>query len=451
MGLFSLLGVARDGVLAQGAALSLTGQNIANVATPGYTRRVAQLTPQLTGGVMFSGAKRSFDRFAHGNVINQQAKYSSANTRGSALAAVETVIASEGTTVGGAASQMIAAFNSLASFPTDPSVRAEVVGKAEDFTRIVASNAKQLDSLSSGLYEQAVDVTSGVNRHLKKIAELNIRIVEAEANGGDADALRDTRDGELVELGKKIGVKAIEDGKGQMTVFGAGATLLHDGEVAPLEVDFDNDGKLRFFVQGATKSDVTTRITDGELGGIREARDVDLVKVRTDLDKYAYDVATTINAVHAAGYGADGVTGRNLFLVTATPTGAASQLTLDPALANNPTAVAAADVAGQLPGGNKNALKLAELGEAKVFGGEDLSTRFGNIAADIGARRQSADAETIMREDTLAVAESINDSASGVSLDEEMVDLTRYQRAFEASTKVLRVVDQLLEGLLNAL
>jgi flagellar hook-associated protein 1 FlgK len=73
------------------------------------------------------------------------------------------------------------------------------------------------------------------------------------------------------------------------------------------------------------------------------------------------------------------------------------------------------------------------------------------MASDVGFRKNAADSEVRLRTDTLAVAESLSDGANGVSLDEEMVDLSRYQRAFEASSKVLRTADELLQALMEAI
>jgi flagellar hook-associated protein 1 len=268
--------------------------------------------------------------------------------------------------------------------------------------------------------------------------------------GGDASSLQDQRDLVVQEIGERIGARTVEDASGRLTLFSAGAVLVEGDRALAINVDLDAGGKLRFTAQGATSLDLTSRIDSGTLGGIREARDVDLVKTKQGLDAYAFDVAATFNAMHSGGYGLDGATGRALFTTTASANGAAAAMTISEAIDGHPERIAAALTAGQVPGGNANAVRLAELGEKDAFGGASLANRYAAIASDVGTRRVAAENEEVLRTDTLAVAEALAQDASGVSLDEEMVDLSRYQRAFEANTKMLRAVDELLETLMNA-
>ena len=215
-------------------------------------------------------------------------------------------------------------------------------------------------------------------------------------------------------------------------------------------MDLAPDGAMRLFVVGVSKTEVTSRIDTGTLGGLREARDVDLAKTMASLDSYAFDVSNAFNAVHTTGFGQDGQTGRPLFTVPSAQTGAASTMALEASLAGHPERVGASAATSDLPGGNTIALKLAQLADTTAFGGSTLADRFAAMAMDIGLRKGNADGELELRTDTLAVADSLADAANGVSIDEEMVDLTRYQRAFEASSKVLRTADELLRTLLES-
>src|SRR5262249_36152814 len=161
-------------------------------------------------------------------------------------------------------------------------------------------------------------------------------------------------------------------------------------------------------------------------------------------------LSQAVNTTHAAGVGTDSSTGNALFTQPTQVTGAAHAMAIDPGMAGHPERVAAAANASDLPGGNDNALALAAIGSKPLAGGGTPAQRFGALAANVGAAKSAADAEQKMRADTLTTANNAYESASGVSLDEEMVNVTKFQRAFEASQQVLRTADELLDGLMKA-
>lgn len=451
MSLFSLLGTARDGMAAQSAALSTTSANVANVSTPGYTRRVAVLeTTAVDGGVRYASTARTFDRFAYANVIDQQAKLSAAASRAGALSEVENAIAPTDNNIGDQAVNFIASWNTLAGSPEDPSLRADVLDKADQLASTINQTQTQLSSTSETLLGQAGDTVKQLNSDLAHIADLNQQIATAQGTGAETNGLRDQRDAAIRAVGSAIGAKAIEGNDGRVTLYAAGAVLVEGDHSSTLSMTLDaTTGAMRFFAQGAAKNEITTGVTTGTLGGVREARDVDLAATQKNLDQYAFDVANTFNAIHASGYGSDGNTGRALFTITATATGAAKAMAVDPAMAGHPERVATAGSLGELPGGNTAALKFANLADSASFGGQTLADRFAGLATDIGFRKVGADNEQTLRTDTLASAESANDSASGVSLDDEMVNLTAYQRAFEASSKVMQTANALFDSLMS--
>lgn len=449
MSLSGLLNIARSGMMAQSGALGVTGQNVTNATTAGYTKRVASMAPLASGGVIFNGEIRTFDKFAYAHVVEQSGRRASADARASALARIEAIIAPPSQTIGDRSTALMTSFTTLTAYPLDPAVRADILSKADDFASTIAAAALSLSETSKEILQQAQGVVGEINDRLGHVAELNTKIAEAKAQGSDASTLRDQRDQWVREIGDRIGVRAVEDPQGRVTLFGAGAVLVEGNRTSAMSLDLDGTGNMRITVRGASTIDVTSRVDSGALGGLREARDVDLARARSGLDAYAFDVGNTLNAAHMDGFGLDGGTGRPLFAVSATQAGAAASISLDPNMRDRPDRVAAAGSASELPGGNGAATKLAQLSDSDSFGGASLANRFASLAGDVGTRRASAEAEKALRDDTLALAETISESASGVSLDEEMVDMSRYQRAFEAASKVLRMVDELLANFLR--
>ncbi|MEO8876142.1 MAG: flagellar basal body rod C-terminal domain-containing protein, partial [Polyangiaceae bacterium] len=130
---------------------------------------------------------------------------------------------------------------------------------------------------------------------------------------------------------------------------------------------------------------------------------------------------------------------------------AAKNMAIDPAIAGRPEKIAASTTASGLPSGNDNANKLSALASTSIGIGGTPTQTFASIASTVGLAKQSSDNEVELRTSTLAQAQTLNSSASGVSLDEEMANLTQYQRAFQASSKVLQTADALLQSLIDSL
>ena len=103
----------------------------------------------------------------------------------------------------------------------------------------------------------------------------------------------------------------------------------------------------------------------------------------------------------------------------------------------------------ELPGGNDVALEIAGLAGKPLGLASNPAAAGGDITGTLGTKKSSADAELALRRDTVAQAETLRESASGVSIDEEMVNLSKFQRAFQASVRVLQTADELLAGLLR--
>jgi len=456
--LFSLLGVARDGMQAQSSGVSVTGQNIANVNTPGYVRRGVLLSARpfgrdSNGGVSVNGISRTFSRFAHGRVVEEHGRRGAASARASALSTTEAAIAPSSGTISDRVNSFFQSLDTLSGAPSDTSARLAVLQRAGALAQQVSTTASDLAAQRDGLFDQARGVAGEVNERLARIATLNRSIAEATSLGDAGADLRDQRDQLVQEVGDRLGARAVEDASGQVTLFSAGTVLVEGGNASSVSVTLDPANNLRLQVQqpGGATTDATAAMTQGTLGGLREARDVDVPSVQAALDRFAFDLSTAVNTAHASGFGLDGVTGRNLFSAPAVAAGAARAMALNPALAGQPDRVGAAGAATDLPGGNTVALQLAGLSSRALAGGTTPpAERFGAVASDLGVRLQAANAEEQLRDETVQQAETLRESASGVSLDEEMVNLSKFQRAFEASTRVLRVADELLDTLMKS-
>jgi flagellar hook-associated protein 1 len=453
-----LLYTARDSLAAQSYGLSVTGQNITNVNTPGYVKRDALLETRAlgtatTGTVTANGLRRATDIYIERRELTARGNASAASEHDRQLASVEAMFNDLGATgMGTALDGLYSSFSALAANPNDPTARSAVLGAADSFANRANQIGNSLSDQKNELFKAAQDTTSQINDRAKSIAMLNRQIMAAEAQGEDAADLKDQRNNALLGLSQMVDIRTIADSKGGIVVQASGGTIVDGVDARVLSVGLHDDGSLKFSIarEGDTPTEVTQFLTGGTLAGIKEARDVDLFNVADRFDKLVFDVASSVNTQHAAGFGKDGTTGRNLFDVPAVTLGSARAIKLGASVAGNPDAVAASSDATSLPGGTGNAVALANLWDKPLgSSGRTAAETYGDIVGSIGQRKaavaQAVDTQNAIRDQI----QSMRESVSGVSLDEEMVNLTKYQRAYEAAGKVLQTADELLQDLMN--
>ncbi len=468
--------MARKALQAQQVAIQTTGHNIANANTPGFTRQRVDLTPavpfslgsvgSLGTGVDLKAITRIRDllldsqfRDAHQALGRQEAEEAT-------LSQIELLVGEPSDNgLAGSMSALFASFQDLANYPTDLAVRSVVRDKA----RALADQFHRLDDgfeqLKIDLHNEIQVVVKQVNGLAQQIADLNRQIAMSEGGAGSANDLRDQRDQALDELSTLVSGSLVEDIGGQVRVTVGGGLTLVDGLTAvPLEAqDFDQadptyPDSVRLFLGGNLMTP-----GGGRLAGLLNSRNstTGFVKgFQSQLDALAKAIVDEVNAVHAAGFGLDGISGRNLFAFTTAPsgvTGAARYISVDPGIEADVTNIAAASTAAGVPGDNSQALKLAGLQDDStvitlpslqtVTFGSYLSGLVSDLAEQEAGAKRSVGLHTTMAD----FLTGRRDQASGVSLDEEMTDLIRFQKAYEAAAHFATVVNDLLGTLMNQL
>ena len=224
-----------------------------------------------------------------------------------------------------------------------------------------------------------------------------------------------------------------------------------DGKVSELSTVVGDDGGMRIEkIAAGARTDVTNLVNGGSIGGAIKARQGALTQAQTRLDQLAYDIAQKYNEVHAQGYGLDGETGRNLFVQLDGPSGAAEQLAVSSDVAGSPEKIAAATQGDMLPSDNRNSLALAALSSTPFAnGGMTVTEALASLVGFAGSAVQSASQAETFATGALEQVQALHDNVAGVSTDEEMIAMMKYQRAYEASLKVIQVADQMLSDLLN--
>lgn len=463
MSLFAILHSGASALSAQSRALQTTANNVANVETAGYTRQSTDLRAAgtlnrsgllLGQGVSAGTVTSAYDVFAQGQVLDRQGQSGYARAHASGMQAIEVALAEgEDGALGQRLAEFFDSFEALEASPNSSAVRLDVLGKAELLAGAFNRAAEALEARATSADLQVGHAAGRVNELSGAIAALNSEITQLEAGGGQANDLRVQRSNAIEELSKLASVRSSEQSDGSVNVLFAGHQLVEGSvnrTIAATEDPVSGHLQLRIS-HGTSTFDITGALGDrGELGAALTMRDEVVPDLLSDLDLLAEAVITEVNTVHAAGHGLDGSTGLNLFDPVAA-SGAAAAFSVNVAVANSPDSIAAAGSAGTLPGGNTNAAALAGLAGALTMSGgtRTFESFYGQVLADLGGAASTAYAEEGRTAIQLDAALDARDAKTAVSLEEEAIDLIRFQEAYQAAARVVSTANELFDDLLS--
>lgn len=466
MSLLGIFSIAQTGLIAQKVAIEVTSENIANVNTPGYSRQrtIMETAPTTTAnglplgtGVRVSQVQRSYDDMLQRLLKTENSTYGEASAEQTAMIRIEQLFNDlTSTGLGKSLQDYFNAWEDLSVNPQGTAERQAVLSTGQ----ILSDNFNQINTYMGDVKTQANQslegLTSDVNDKLKTIASLNVQIQQTENLNGNANELRDQRDLLVRELAQKVGVDyREEDDKTVTLTLASGETLVSANLYGEFSLQ-DNAGKYDISLRqagSATGSPVDLSGAKGEIGGTLQVRDRIVDSYLSRLDELAYNLANEVNAAHSSGYGTNGSTGNNFFSPPAAMGGYSGLISVE---VTDPAAIAAADADPSLPasgaGNNANALKLAALKTAKVdssFGSISFSSFYNSLVGSVGVGVQDSERALQLSESVRKQLDNLRESQSGVSLDEEMMSLIKYQKAFEGSAKLITTATEMLDTVLG--
>jgi len=468
MSLFRALHTSATGLRVSQAALSTISHNIANADTEGYSRqrveagvnlplKTAYRASYLGQGVRVDSIGRADDRFAELQVTRDRTLNGFYDSRDHTLAAVERLY-TEGTepTLGGALDAFFNSARALSQDAGDLAARRQLLREADGVARAFRTMDRDLREIQRGIDDDMQEKLDRVNALAEVIGEMNARIVSGEIGTRQANDFRDQRDQAIRDLSDLVDVNVLPQENGAFNVEIAGQWALVQEDIsARLEATPNGANQGLVDVElvdvNGGRHNITTDLDEGEIGGALDVRDRILGGDLAALDQLAFEFSNAVNAQHALGFGLDGVGGRALFVPLAGPQFAAANLAVDPVVAQNPDQVAAAANPALLPGDNVNALALADLQNQRQAGLNNVTfnRRHAEILHGVGFEmadnRRRLDVQRVKSDQSEALRESVE----GVSIDDEMIDLTKYQKHFQANTRVISTVDQLIDQVLS--
>lgn len=549
-GLNAALNSGRTSLQTNQKAIEITGLNIANVNTEGYSRQAPNLTPYpalnfgdffVGTGVKVGSIERSHDLFLDGRIKEKSADVGLENSMANPLAELERVLSIGDGSLSDEFDQFFDAWRQLSTNPGGEVERQAVLQRGELIGNAFVNIYNETQQVVKNVNNTLVSKIDGVNLRVEEIAQLNNRISSLETTGQDANSDRDRRDLLLKELAETIGATSFETSNGTVSVqLANGMPLVEGTSPTHLQAVYDGTNVNLELDFGSTSVGLGRTALGGEFRGLYDVRDVTVPEVERRLDQLAYTFATEVNVVHQEGTDLSGATGQSFFAppgvhssqgyddptannvgtgvielnlegtvttvaigagsnsvngivaaingsgvnVTAsvdpetnalvvTPNNAGDNLLIDtsnlsggsyerPVFSSEDmasslqlnfatTAEIAAGTSGA-PGDNTNALALLDLEQQSLdgLGGNDtLVSYYGKIAATVGVETARNRQAQQGHADSLVQLQNLRDGVDGVSLEDEMINLMKFQKGFEASAKFLSTVDEMMGTLLT--
>ncbi len=448
-GTFSSFSTALSALRYNRVAMDVASGNVANAGTEGYARR--QVIGQATGapaipamwsrwqtnmgdGVQTGGITRMVDPLLDSRARLEHAASSFLDSRVSSLSRFETSLSEPGENgVAAALSAFQAGWHDVANNPGDGAARSQVLALGETLRTAIKSQDNAVRTEWADQRSRLSALGNEVNQVAAELAKLNDGLRSAYVGGTDAGVLLDQRDLLTMRLSELTGSKITINQDSTVDVAVAGQALVTGNMSAAVTVTGASD------LAGAGTDPVVFAIggtpltlTSGAVGGIQTVMDNDLPGYLTKLDAFVSQLVGQTNTQHALGADQSGAAGGAFFSGTT-----AATMTL---AITDPSKLAAGDPAkGRIDGSN-----------AAAMGGLDMGSRsYREMITGFGVTISSAQRGAVNQSVLAGQVDASREALSGISIDEEMVNLLAAQRGYEGASRVLTTIDSMLDTLIN--
>ncbi|MEZ0323924.1 MAG: flagellar hook-associated protein FlgK [Hydrogenothermaceae bacterium] len=477
MSLFGMLSIAGQSLLSTQRGINTVNKNISNVATEGYNREIAVFQDIPRGGVFVNKVLRVFDQFLFTRQINLGQSLNSDKAYSDVLSSIESIFNDiNGTGFSQDLNQFFNSINDMLINPNDLSARQQFLGNAQTLIGKIRNSYQSLQDLKQQITLKIRDQINQINQITDQIAKLNnnikTKVIDVEAN---SEYLNE-RDRLISKLSNLIDTKVVYNTDNTVNIYTAKGFGLVVG-TQQTQLNFETDSNGNPVIKWNNTNDITKDIKNGELGGNLKGIN-DINTQINNLNDFTTVFATVFNKIHRQGYNLGGTTNLDFFKID--PSSSlnkidASNIYLnitdpkDVALAKDPNYLNSDNTNGKallnLKNSISNVLTPSEesslISSLNDYNGTDSANynliksrgffEFYNskLVAEISSKSstiktQKANIQALYD----AVTEKMK-SLSGVNLDEELINLTKLQRAYQANARIITVADELFQTILN--
>ncbi len=474
MAINDIFEIGRQGIEANRRALNTTSNNVSNANTPGYSRQRAVFASNakstvggttLGGGVRIDRVMRMHNDFVQGQIMEESKTHGGFKARAEGLGRIEGQVYEQGKQLSERVNNFFNTFRELSTNPEHSTLKMNAINATEDVGRAFQKINSALESLKKETDLNLVGLVNDVNQLTREVASLNQAITLSEAVRDVPNELLDRREEILRHLSAKLGFQTYYDERGAATIVSGGAVLVQGNEVNEVEATRTpgkgdkSDGSVEITMHDRYGNRfIPIRVEDGEVGGAVHVRDKIINPMLNQLDAAAFRLAELVNGAHGEATDISGNPGSPLFESLESVKGAASLLRISSGVKESPDSIGTGFTT--VSGDNRVALEIAELGsrpimpeffranpdaEPRLTLNESLNSLMGFLGAETQRERHFFESS----DRVLSQLENYRESVSGVSLEEEAINLIQFQHAFNAAAKATKVGDELLQTILS--
>ncbi len=471
------LEIGRKALLAQRMGLDITSNNIANVNTEGYSRRDARFAESaepvyqngnyLGTGVLMSKLRTFREEFFDREVRSTLSRKSGLNQDDKILERIETILAEPtAENLNNSITDFFKAFDELALKPESVGLRENILEVGNTFVDKFNYMSRLMTDARTEVGNEIRNFTEKSNRLISEIASLNQSFSSGKSMAYEqSQTMIDKRELLLEELSEIANVNVTEGGDGTVNVFinGINVVTKHVATSLKVQENVSSEGELTYRVTTVDKNgNALNNInpSSGRLSASLRHFNVTLdprdssnqFSAFTRLNDYATAIVENVNTLTNQGYGLDDVDEespeRNFFEI-GDVTNSSFSIRLSPDLMNNPRNIPLSAAAGE-PGNADIARGIARLADKLDFiGDETYYEYYAGFVGKVGSMRQ----DTFRLFDNASVVfeqlENQRESMIGVNLDEEAVNLVKFQQAFQAASRIVNTTNEILTTVIN--
>jgi flagellar hook-associated protein 1 len=450
MGLSSVFSIAKSSLFAHQQALAVTASNLANANNPAYSRQVARfgtMAPDHRGSFSFGTGVAVNDVMRIRNGVtdtqiraNNHSFYDS-EKRASVLSRVESYFSEPSEF--GLSNMMSNFFNSwdeLALDPQSSSLRTSVIQSAQSLSEKISSIYGGITQTKLDVRAEASDTTAKINTIVEQLHTVNKQIYEASVVGNSANDLIDTRDVLLEELSQYVNINVAIDENNVASVSIGGVFAADGVNFKQFEIT-EKDDTLLLVTEG---DESAATLNGGSLNGLINLYNSELPQQLEKLDELASTLMESVNEIHSQGYSVTDPPQTGIDLFTKYEAG---KLEINKDILNDPYNLAISEDGSN--GNNSIALRLAELKDSELLNGKTLNENYSEFVSGIANEIRLHEQKTESFSMVLTQLQQTKMEYSGVSTDEEMVNIIKYQSSYDAAAKLITVADELLQTLLT--